>query len=317
MKKKGVFFTFMALFVVILIIAVVSTHDKYTYREKSQSISARMKTMNNFVHDLEGDINRGLFIGGYRALLSMNVYVRLTEEYVSDFDWVFTQILVNGTIDEYEMELMTQDGQGADITSWLSRVNEEAGLLDINVDMIVNSISVRHTSPWDIEIVLDARINISDRKGLASWVIEKEYTNGFSILGFEDPLYTIGTSDKVSNLINKTPYTEFITPGNDTSALYNHLMNSYYVNTTTAPSFLMRFAGDLSPSEYGIESMVDLEVLNSQNLPIYARSLIDYVYFGTQATTDYCNVKDMPTWFRIDTTNAVFYGVDALKPPNC
>ena len=79
-NKKGVFFTFIALFIIILVVAVVTTKDTYRYRERSNAISSRVKTMNNFIQDFEEDLERELFIGGYRALISMNSYVRQIQD---------------------------------------------------------------------------------------------------------------------------------------------------------------------------------------------------------------------------------------------
>ncbi|MBN1502427.1 hypothetical protein JW930_02705 [Candidatus Woesearchaeota archaeon] len=318
MNKKGVFFTYMAVFLIILIVAVVSTKDKYRYREKSNAISARIKTINSFIGDFEKDLDRELFIGGYRALLSMNAYVRIIEGYVDDFDSIFTEIIVNGSMNGTSLDLMTQGAQGADITSWLTRTNEEANKLNINLDLSVKNIYVQHVTPWDVLVTLNTTVYIEDGQGLASWTFDRIYTREFSILGFEDPLYAVGTEDKVTNLINITPNSDFIDDAtNDTAVLNEHLLNSYYINSTDAPSFLMRFTGNLSPSPYGIESMVNLEDLDAQGIPLLARSVVDYIYFGNATTTDKCNVTDMPDWFRIDDSSIDTYEVDRLTYNDC
>ena len=277
--------------------------------------------MNNFIEDFEKDLDREMFIGGYRALLSMNSYIKQTEDYVDDFDAIFSDIFINGTINGTVLYLMEQGTLGASVNSWLIRINEESAKLNINVQLIANNVTVQHVSPWHIEILLNTTVNITDVKGLASWTFEKQYTKTLSILGFEDPLYIVGTEDKVTNLINITPNLDFVneTNNNDTTVLKDHLSNSYYVNVSIAPSFLMRFTGDLSASPYGIESMVNLEDLNAQNIPILARSLIDYIYFGSQVTTNYCNVSEVPEWFRIDNSNnhLEFYEVENLSKQLC
>ena len=318
MASKGVFFTMIAIFVIILVIAIVSTRESYRYRERSNAIYSRVRTMNNFIDDFEKDIERGLYIGGYRALISMNSYVRLIENYVDDFDIVFTEILVNGTGNNTEMDLMNQENQGADIMSWLSRVNEEASKLNINVVMDVNDITVTHTTPWNLRVFFNITYNINDQKNIASWTINKEFSKDFSIKGFEDPVYTVETADKVTVLINQTPDTDFVNDGtNDTTVLENHISNSYYIESTTAPSFLMRFTGNLSASEFGIESIVNPVDLSAQSIPIKQRSLVDHVYFGNETTTDFCNVQNMPTWFRIDNANDDTYEVDILTKTSC
>lgn len=321
LKKKGVFFTFIALFIIILLVALISTKDKYRYREKSNAMLVRTRTVNNFIVDFEKDLDRELFIGGYRALLSMNLYLKDTEQYITDFDSVFEEVLFSGSINGTSFNIMVEEGnQGADITSWLSRVNEEASKMNLEANLTVHELSVRHISPWEVEVTMVTEVYIRDTKGVASWDYNKTYAKGFSILGFEDPLYIIGTHDKVTNLINVTPSTEFIGAGNDTTVLNTHLLNSFYINSTKAPSFLMRFSGNLSPSPYGIESMVNFDDLDLQNILPLQRSVIDYIYFGNASTTDYCNITGtppLPDWFRIDNSSISFYGIDALNPEEC
>ncbi len=316
MNKKGIFFTFIALFIVILIVAVVSTKQKYRYSERSNAIASRIRTMNNFIEDYENDIEREIFIGGYRALISVNSYIRQTQSYIDDFDAVFSEILINGTANSTTMELMQQDGRGADINSWLDRINEEASSLNIQVDVEVHDIKVAHVSPWIIRVNVNATSEISDMKGLASWTINEVYKREFPIFGFEDPLYTVETSDKITVLINMTPDMEFV-DGNDTSVLQNHITNNYFINSTDAPSFLMRYTGNLSSSEFGIESMVDPEYMSSQMGSFKQRSLVDYIYFGNQTTTDYCNFQNMSAWFRLDDENLETYEVDSLPKSLC
>ncbi|MBN2368320.1 hypothetical protein JXC34_04835 [Candidatus Woesearchaeota archaeon] len=316
-SRKAVFFTFIALFVIILVLSIVSTKDSYRYREKSNTITSRVSTMNAFVSDMKEDFEREIFIGGYRALLSMNAYIRIKEEYIEDFDFVYAAILVNGSLNGTSFDLMSQDTKGADINSWIARINEEASALNIIIGITVNNITMRHVSPWLIELTLDADFNVSDTRGLASWNFNEEFTRQFSIKGVEDPLYTVGTEDRVTNLINQTPDLDFVGSGNDTAVLNMHLNNSYYAESTDAPSFLMRFTGNFSASPYGIESMINLEKLSAQSIPIKSRSVIDYIYFGSGGTTDYCTVQDMPTWFRIDSGNLAFYEVTGLSKTLC
>ena len=330
MKRKAVFFTFIALFVIILVVAVVTTRDTYRYRERSNAISSRVRTMNNFIGDFEDDLERELFIGGYRALISMNSYVRQIEDYITDVDDTFTEILVNGTADDgnITMTLMKQETQGADINSWVARVNEEAAKMNIKTSVEVHKVTIRHVTPWVVEVKLNATINISDVKGLASWVYDKEYEQQFPIVGFEDPLYTVETADKVTNLVNITPNMTFVDSNNDTDVLEENLLKSYYINNTAAPSFLMRFEGDFSPSPYGIESMVNVEELFEQGLFVKNRSVIDYLYFGNSSSTgigkDYCDYTKIDTdvreLFRIERVpddHLIIYGVKDLTKSPC
>jgi hypothetical protein len=318
MKKKAVFFTFAAIFLIIVILSIVTVRDKYFYREKSTTVSSRIKTMNNFITDFEKDIDRELYIGGYRALISVNAYLRQIQGYVPNLDDVFFEIIVNGTANGTQMDIMRQEGQGADIKSWLERINEESSKMNINVALEIKDVEIIQTSPWNVSIYFNTTVNISDAKSLASWTFNKEYITEFPILGFEDPLYVVATSDRITNTINITPFTSFVNDTTeDTGNLYDHLKKSYYRGSTDGPSFLMRFSGNLSSSPYGIESMVDLDEYFGQFGYYKPRSVIDYIYFGNQTTTNYCNVTDMPGWFRIDDGHVNTYGIDLLNMTGC
>jgi hypothetical protein len=316
-SRKGLFFTFMALFLIVLILASISTKETFRYYDRATSVAVRVETLNDFSEDLEKEVDRELFIGGYRSLISLNSYMRIVQGYLPDLDYAFTEILMNGSVNGTELPLMTQSGQGADIRSWTQRINEEASKLNVHVNFSVHDITLEHGSPWTVNIILNATSVVADARGSASITLNKLYTKEFTIFGFEDPLYTIGTGDLVTILMNQTPDTDFVKAGNDTSTLQDHIHNSFYISSTKAPSWLMRFSGNLSPSEFGIESIVDPEYINAQGIPVKERSLVDYIYFGDQTTTDYCNFQNMPVWFRIDSEHLADYGLTGLTKGAC
>ena len=80
--------------------------------------------------------------------------------------------------------------------------------------------------------------------------------------------------------------------------LLNHTLSSYYRSHTDAPSFLNRLQGNLSASQYGIESLVNLQKLSSQGVPTQQKTVVDYIYFSTQNPA-HNGVSGMPSWFRL------------------
>jgi hypothetical protein len=73
---------------------------------------------------------------------------------------------------------------------------------------------------------------------------------------------------------------------------------------------------NLSPSPYGIESLVNLQVLADQGVVISDnnRSIVDYIFFGTVATNNYCNIQNMifepDRWFVLDDGHSEFYQIN-------
>ena len=86
----------------------------------------------------------------------------------------------------------------------------------------------------------------------------------------------------------------------------------YYIANTDAPSYLQRFVDDYSGSTYGIESLVDVEHVDAQDLPVFEGSVVDYMYWHNVSTTNY-RVNETPNWFRIDEDHRNMYMVESIS----
>ena len=73
----------------------------------------------------------------------------------------------------------------------------------------------------------------------------------------------------------------------DISNMRLFYFNGYYVESTQAPSFLMRLNGQLGPSPYGIYSFIDARQFSLN------RSSVDYYYFNNTNQVKY-QIKGMP-----------------------
>ncbi len=61
----------------------------------------------------------------------------------------------------------------------------------------------------------------------------------------------------------------------------------------------MRLAGNFNSSAYGIESLVDLDELNSKGVSVKDKSIVDYIYFRNNNPQAY-HVQGAPSWFKLD-----------------
>jgi len=84
-RKKGVFFTFAAIALSIIIILSFNVYTDYRLNDKMETIEIRVNTMNNFIKDLENDIGNAIFIAGFRSLLSL-------EDYIMEYDQFFDEL---------------------------------------------------------------------------------------------------------------------------------------------------------------------------------------------------------------------------------
>ncbi len=294
LNKKSMFFSIIAIALISLIVFSLTIYTSYKLRDKVMVTETRIYSMNSFIDDVEKDIERGLYISGFRALMSMEQYITDNGIFLNDVDSCFKEAFLNGTINNSQMGLMNK----STFINWTQRIKEQAIKLDIIVDFDINDVIIYQESPWATNIAINVSLDVEDLKKTASWQRPLYITTNISIQEFEDPLYVINSYGRVTNIIIKTNITDFIV-NNETTNLKIHVNNSYYIESNTAPSFLMRLEGNLSNSIYGIESLVNLEEFQAQEVPIRDRSVVDYIYFGDQTTTNY-KIKYMPSWFKLD-----------------
>lgn len=315
-NKKGIFFTFAAIVLSIIIISSFNVYTGYRLKDKMEVIEVRINTMNSFIIDLENDIENAIFISGFRSLLSL-------EDYLMDHDVffggvgapslsvAFSDAFLKGTIDfdgsPEKIGLMKNNT----FINWTTRIKEQTNKTDITVDFTVNSVTITQSEPWKVDIAINLDINVKDKKNTASWTInDKDYikqiniTTGGSNTKFVDPLYIVNNNGLVNNSITRTTVPDFSSEAN----LNTHLLNSYYIEHSGAPNYLMRFENDLGSSSNGIESLVNSQELIDAGLSANSRSAVDYIYYGSGGVAD-CEVKDPSySWFRLDTaTHIDFY----------
>lgn len=304
--KNGIFFTFAAIALSIIIILSFNVYKTYDMKEKADAIGVRVTTMNNFIKDVEQDLEKGLFIASFRAFLSMEQYIALNGSFVSDIVNSFNELVLNGSLNNKELSLM----KDSTFTSWTNKIRTQADKIDIIVNFTILNININQTDPWAISANAKINMRIEDKKGTSSWNRNKSILTKVSIINFEDPLYVVNSKGRVTNVVVKSPITDFVT-GDDVTNLLTHLNNSYYIESNTSPNFLMRMQGILSNSSTGIESLVNLQEFKDHSLTIKDRSAVDYIYFGTQSTINY-RINGTPEWFKLDSAHLEVYEVQNL-----
>ena len=307
LNKKSMFFTITAIALIALVVFSLTIYTSYRLRDKVMVTETRIYSMNSFIDDVEKDIERGLYISGFRALMSMEQYITDNGIFLYNVTSCFKEAFLNGTINNSQMGLMNE----STFINWTQRIKEQAIKLDILVDFDINKVIIYQEDPWTVNIAIDLTLDVEDVKKTASWQRPLYITTNISIQGFEDPLYVINSYGRVTNTIIETNITDFIGPNNETTNLKTHVNNSYYIESNTAPSFLMRLEGNLSNSSYGIESLVNLEKFQAQEVPIKSRSVVDYIYFGDQTTINY-HIMNMPPLFMLDYKHLARYECEDL-----
>ena len=303
MDKKGIFFTFAAIVLAVIIIFSFNVYTGYRLKDKMEVTEIRINTMNNFIKDLENDIDNAIYISGFRGLLSLEDYLMDHGEFIGEgstppsLQDAFKKVFLYGTIqygiNNENMPLMDNNT----FLNWTERMKVEANKTGITLEFTVNSVSISQSEPWMVDVTVNLDIDVEDKKGIASWAIDnKPYTGQINITSedkagtgkdkFVDPLYLIYTNGKVNNTIRETPYSNW------PMDLSNHLNNYFYREHTDAPSYLDRFENDLSGSAYGIESLVTKRLKDGGIVVDTTKSAVDYIYFSSSSTLE-CNVQQV------------------------
>ena len=306
MTKRAIFYTSAAIALTIVIIVTYSAYSTYRLSDKMDVVQTRIDTINFFIKDVERDINKGVFIAGFRTLLSFDQYIGTNGSYLDSAGARFKESFLNGTINRQPLSLM----QDSTFTDWANKISAEADKIGIKLNFTVNDVKLNQTSPWAVDVGLDIRLDIRDKRNTSYWIRNRYLTNTISIVGFEDPLYIVNSNGRVINAIVPTNITQFVVSGN-VENLLTHENNSYYISHNDSPSFLMRLEGNIGNSSMGIESLVNLDKFTQQGLPTKDRSIVDFIYFGTKSTINY-RINNTPQWFKIDQEHLKIYQVENI-----
>jgi len=309
-NKKGMFYLLLASILIMVMIYIFIAYKEYRYTDRQKVVETRLRTINDFIKSIDTDSDRVIYISGFRALIAMEDYVARSGQYFnnrSHMEESFRLAFYNGTVNGTQVDVLVN----ASYKDYLDKLRVIAGRIGLDIDINVTGITLYHQSPWSVTVNVTTLVNITDRKGLANWHFPKIYHAEVSLTNIRDPVYSVAAYGRVPNTIRKSSITDFVNDSNnDTTNLMIHINNSYYVESTLAPSFLMRMEGNWSASEYGIESLVNIHELDIQLVNYsHTRSIVDYVLFGNASgyNVTLCNFPDMGSmydWFVIDSNHS-------------
>ena len=293
-QKKAMFFTIAA---IVLISLFLITYLSVSLLESRKSLATRIGTLNSFILSADQDLDRRLYIFGYRVIFLMEQKIADTATYIPNVNTSFQEAFYNGTFEGVKME----DLEGASFSELIQRLDEMASSVNAIISFKNPNFRVIQVDPWTIKLILEGDLSIRDSTGLVSWN-RTSVTNSFiSIQGFEDPVYYVETRGKVSNKITKTIYSPF-----NSTSLYSHAKNSFYINSTLAPNFLMRLEGNFSSDVNGIESLVYVPGL-PQEYSVTGESCVDYLYFNSKSDPG-SSVSGIP-WLYLDNAHNQTYKI--------
>jgi len=317
LNKKAFYFTTIAIALSIVVILSFKINNEYGLKDAMEVIDTRVDTTNNFIEDLENDLEKAIFIVGFRSLLSLEDYLMNKNDPIEPpkffgtdlgitLNDAFDEVFRLGTINSEKMILMENNT----FLNWTKKMKEQANKTDIVLDFTINGVTISQSEPWKVDISVNLKIDVQDKQNIASWTRNKIFSKKINITGFVDPLYLVNTDGVANNTIRETIYSNW--PA-DLSA---HLTNAYYREHMDAPNYLDRFENKNSGSN-GIESLV-VGRLKDEGITVSVKSAVDHIYFGATSPPS-CTVLDIAdTDFLLDetgdpsNTHIGFYGTSCF-----
>jgi len=299
-NKKGQIFTILA--IVLIALMFVSFELLSIYQDR-QTVKIRVTTMQSFMNSMEENLERQLFISGFRILfLAGEEITKGNYIVVDDF---FNETFFNGTINGVTNSTILE---GATYNDIINSINNKSKKINVEVIIDNSTLDIRQIDPWNVQLTLSSDFVLQDKSGLAKWQKKQNITSSISVEHFEDPLYLINSNSQITRKINRTIYEGNYADGGDISNFSKHVSQGYYASNSDAPSFLNRLEGNLSADPNGIESFVDRAAFLAISLDPGAKSCVDHIYFSADDPSNSA-VVGMPGIFRIDANHSTFYGL--------
>lgn len=347
LKKKGIFFTFIAITIAIVFAFIFTPQSSVSMERNSEALKSRISSLDNYVSDLENRYFENILRAtGHKAISSLISYVEVKKAFIpeSDFDGVFAEVMLDGTISEplgssnhVPIDSITGKTimEGNTLIDWSNKIKEAAAdalnantIINIEPSSIKASQDIGEGSPWDIELEMELGFNVETNDINVKWKVNalKVKTN-IGILGFNDPYYLVIINPTYKNQIKSSSvkFDEW-----DIAKVTAHLNNNEYVHweDSKAPSFLMRLTGTLAQSECcGIESFIKPSIVSpSDQTEVY----MDYLFWNPSSSPtcptpptgdpELYSITGLPpqfNGFKLDPANVIKYNLQSNAVPAC
>ncbi len=274
--KKGMFLTFISI-VIIAAVIIIFTPTSVDLKKDISSVKARVSNVNDYVFDLENVyLKNSLQASGRKSLISLISHIETTDNFLSNFDASFKEIILDGTISGANVPEM--DGNTFnELKNDIALTAEKVFNVGTEFNQITEAdIRVYQAHPWFITLEADVTFKVTTAEETASWERKSTVASDISIEGLKDPYYLVNTNGAYENIVRKSgtsfddwtlaKVTDFIADGN-----YTHFADG------NSPDFISRFTGSVAPSQCcGIESLV-----NPGKTPARSASYADYLFWSS------------------------------------
>ena len=295
---------------ILLIALVFASFEIFSILHERAAVKERVHSMDDFLKSLEKNMQRQLYISGYRILFLANQQTATKVAYINNFNDFNQEAFFNGTVDNVFTGVMI----GATYNNITSSINQKAAKINVNVVLNNTVFSMAQNDPWNVRVSMVSDFVMTDVQGLALWNKRQDISALISVENFEDPLFVVGSGGKITRKIKQTVYDGHYVTGSNISNFTNHFLSGYYASNTNAPNFLMRLEGNFSASPDGIESFVIKEDLKKQGVVTNDnKDSKDYIYFDTSNFGLGCYILNPPeSYFVAGLSDGQRYNLTSL-----
>jgi len=222
-ENKGVFFTLAIVLILIPLVLLISFQSSNTRTDVVDTTEKiRCDELHFFVEDIKKDLGRAGAIFGRRAAIYAIDYVISTRGNPLDgysfncsqdcglgcdrFTYpmngsgaAIAELASCGTINNTNVTYMINHT----IKEWRRKIVEESRDKNFAVNLTINDIEVVQLDAWNFSIIVRTDVEAVDLAGICYYSESNaEIVSNTSIVGLEDPLYTLGSEGKIIKYID-------------------------------------------------------------------------------------------------------------------
>ncbi len=311
--KKSFFYSIAVLIVLTPLIALVVFYSITSAQTSSAGVSKVVsREAVNFITSTESDFSRALGTTAKSAVLSSISKVVSEGVPLADSRSSLKNLVINGSFDGSGS---TYPPMGFNYLSrWVSTMQNLSLYYGLNSTITItpNNVSVSNAGPYALLFSANLSVFAQPLSNPGAFNFSRVYFASavVSIEGFEDPLYALNSQGLVSRIFLANSSNAY-----GIAALDQAISSEVYVPNADAPDFFHRLEGNLSPSAFGIETIVNINEFTAQDLPTHNQSHADHYYFNSTLSDQGLRVTGSShSWLKLDCVHAAFYGVTAQTP---
>ncbi|MBN1274759.1 hypothetical protein JXA12_00495 [Candidatus Woesearchaeota archaeon] len=295
LTKKAYFFSLAVLLFLAVLTVFLSSRADPGFTRQSAVHAQRIAEVQSFLDAVERDADTALYVASYRSFLVLDQEVLYKEDkWVNEDDWsasfddAYEELVLYGTLVGEPIALT----DGYDIEQWLENLDSLTQHLRLDLAITGLEVRARQDDPWHVKTSLTGQLRLHDAFTDSVWDYAFAAETDVPVTLLNDPVYTKGTGQRYAQRITMSPHApEGPVP---VSAMQDHIEEPWYVATGEGVGFLDRLQGRFTPSANGIESLVDVRLMQAIGvLREEAASIVDWQYLVLPETAD-CVLEGVP-----------------------